>query len=600
MLLLFLLGWLQLPTVNVTAQSPEQQAEGHSLIYTVSGQELQYLPIESVNDLFTYLPSIDLRTRGGNGVQADLSINGSSFDQVAVYINGVNLSDPQTGHYALNIPISVEIISQVEVRQGAINIITRPRTCLPDSIESHNRYTAELTGGRFGLWNTTLTGQWQRQRHWHVASAQYNQSNGYISNTDYRIANLYYAANVHGVELQAGSQYKDAGANSFYSLASQDQFDATRTAFLTARYQHRWDAWGLDAQASYRANYDRYEWHRGQTAGGNKHLSQTAAASVWGNYKTAFSRTEVGVELRNENILSTGLGDSLSGKHLFPLGKNRLNINYSLRQAFNYEKLNASIGAQGSWNNMSGNHWRGDLSLSYRYAPMGQVSLNVLRSLRLPSFTDLYYHAGIQRGDVNLLPERSWTLDLGTQYTWSYLTFRANGFYRFGRDIIDWQLKDDGLYYATNISGLDAAGCGLSAMYKPLVSPLDHISKPWITHAEVSYAYNHLFLNNVDLTKSMYLDYLSHKLVVRLDHRIYKGFGASWSLTWQNREGSYTKDGQVLPYEPVWLLDGNLFYQNSMMYISLGCTNMTNAKYYCYGGIVQPGISPKATIKVTL
>ncbi len=620
MLLLFVFLWLQqpsfgaadgsqkadsllrLPDVNVTAEAPAAQTGAHPLLYSVTRQDFQHLQVESVNDLLACLPGIDLRARGVNGVQADAGLNGGTIDQVKVYINGVNFTDPQTGHYTLNLPLPMEMVSRIEVRQGAIHILTRPTS----DTDTMDTYQARLTGGRFGLWNTCLTGQWHRTGHAHAAGVEYNQSGGYIDNTDYRIANLYYAGSLYGVELQAGAQYKDAGANSFYSLASQDQFDATRTAFLSARYANRWGRWGMEALAAYRANHDRYEWHRGSPVGGNRHLSQTVTALLKGTYSTALSRTEWGMELRNENIVSTNLGDSLapSSQPLYPLGKNRLHLHYFARQSVTYSLFSASVGAKGEWNSLNGNQWSGDLSLACRYAQTGKVTFDAVRSLRQPTFTDLYYHAGIQRGNINLNPERAWTFSLGTVYTWRPLTVRANAFYRLGRDIIDWQKQPDNLYYATNISALDAAGGQTALVWRSGGRQSMSDFGYWITRAEVSYSYTHLFLNNVDISRSMYLDYLSHKLLLRLDHRIYGNLGASWELSWQNREGSYqTADGTMTPYGAVWLLDGSIFYRidgRQRYYIALSCANLTNTRYYCYGGILQPGITPKATIRIEL
>lgn len=584
---------LSIPQVEVVADAPELQTAEYRHIYTLSEEDIAALPALSVNELLSYIPSLDVRTRGVNGVQADVQMRGGTSDQIKVYLNGVNISDPQTGHYTMNLPIDRSLISKIEVSDGAINIITRPSVThtKADSARHNDHYNAQVTGGRWGLWEAALSGQWVRDHHWHVASAQYSQSTGYISNTDYRIANLYYATGIKDVELQVGAQYKDAGANSFYSLASQDQYDATRTAFLSARYTHEWGHWGLDAQASYRANYDRYEWHRGTAT--NKHLNQTAAVGVKAYYTYSIGKTMVGIEARNENILSTNLGDSLSHPHdPFVLGKNRFNINYFAQQTFHYNFFTATLALNGNYNTLSGSHLAGGVNIAFAYAQTGKVYINANRDLRLPTFTDLYYHAGIQRGNIDLQPEKKWMFQVGTEYAYKGLQLRANAFYRLGQDIIDWQLADDALYYATNTDRLDAAGSEVTLSY--------HYGY-WLKRIEASYSYAHTFLNGVDLSKSMYLDYLSHKLILRLEHGIYKGFGASWELSYQVREGAYTTAaGTQENYQPVWLLDGSIYWANSFLRVAVDCTNMTNAKYYCFGGIEQPGIFPRASIKVTL
>ena len=126
---------LSLQEVLVTAHKAEVHSESYRLITQVSHAEIEVLPIQTVADILQYLPGVDVRTRGANGAQADLSMRGGTFDQVLVMLNGVSLSDFHTGHYALNIPISTELIERVEVLQGtsaslhgafsgAINIVT--------------------------------------------------------------------------------------------------------------------------------------------------------------------------------------------------------------------------------------------------------------------------------------------------------------------------------------------------------------------------------------------------------------------------------------------------------------------------------------------
>ena len=82
---------------------------------------------------------------------------------------------------------------------------------------------------------------------------------------------------------------------------------------------------------------------------------------------------------------------------------------------------------------------------------------------------------------------------------------------------------------------------------------------------------------------------------------IYKGFGASWTVRFQKREGQYNNaDGIVENYAPVWLLDGSVFWQSKHLRVSADCTNITNTRYYDYGGILQPGAWAKVSIKAML
>ena len=134
------------------------------------------------------------------------------------------------------------------------------------------------------------------------------------------------------------------------------------------------------------------------------------------------------------------------------------------------------------------------------------------------------------------------------------------------------------------------------------------VNGEWLRSVTLSYAYTWLDLD-LHEAQSRYLDYLSHKLVLGLEHGIWvshnpKKIGvlaASWTLRWQKREGDYTSaEGVVMPYKPVLLLDGSLFWQNEHVKISAECTNITNRHYYDYGSLLMPGAWGTLALEVHL
>ena len=646
---------LSLQEVLVVSHKAEVNSEAYRLITQVSQAEIEALPIQTVADILQYLPGVDVRTRGANGAQADISMRGGTFDQVLVLLNGVPLSDFHTGHYALNIPVSTEMIERVEVLQGtsanlhgafsgAINIVTKTtppqgvlRTATGSPIEQSSSpaqgrehdLTLKLTAGMNGLVNPEVAASIQKDEALFNLSAEYSRAEGYYAprptekeatacrNSDFQLANIYFQTRWRGLDVQAGAQWKDAGLGMGYGFGSQDQFDATRTAFASGRYEHRWGAWRLDAQAAYRANYDRYEWHRDQRLYGNFHFAQTASAALSAHYASKIGTTSFGVSVRNENMHSTNLGDTINPDGQvpnvadFPLadvrvldlvkGGNRFHTNYYAEQTFYYAGLSASIGINGTYNTQFGHHVGGGANIGYEFKKAGTIYVNANRSLRMPTFTDLYYNAGNQLGNRNLKPEEAWLLSIG--YKGNLSPFRGSGgsfswsadwYYRWGKNIIDWVYVPTDTkrpFHAENQQQVNATGLELSLAYR---------LNEWLRCVSVDYAYTYL---DLDLKEagSRYLDYLSHKLAIHLEHGIYKGLGASWTVRFQKREGQYNNaEGEVADYQPVWLLDGSVYWQNKYLRVSADCTNMTNTRYYDYGGILQPGAWAKVSIKAKL
>ena len=646
---------LSLQEVLVVSHKAEVNSEAYRLITQVSQAEIEALPIQTVADILQYLPGVDVRTRGANGAQADISMRGGTFDQVLVLLNGVPLSDFHTGHYALNIPVSTEMIERVEVLQGtsanlhgafsgAINIVTKTtppqgvlRTATGSPIEQSSSpaqgrehdLTLKLTAGMNGLVNPEVAASIQKDEALFNLSAEYSRAEGYYAprptekeatacrNSDFQLANIYFQTRWRGLDVQAGAQWKDAGLGMGYGFGSQDQFDATRTAFASGRYEHRWGAWRLEAQAAYRANYDRYEWHRDQRLYGNFHFAQTASAALSAHYASKIGTTSFGVSIRNENMHSTNLGDTINPDGQvpnvadFPLtdvrvldlvkGGNRFHTNYYAEQTFYYAGLSASIGINGTYNTQFGHHLGGGANIGYEFKKAGTIYVNANRSLRMPTFTDLYYNAGNQLGNRNLKPEEAWLLSIG--YKGNLSPFRGSGgsfswsvdwYYRWGKNIIDWVYVPTDTkrpFHAENQQQVNATGLELSLAYR---------LNEWLRCVSVDYAYTYL---DLDLKEagSRYLDYLSHKLAIHLEHGIYKGLGASWTVRFQKREGQYNNaEGEVADYQPVWLLDGSVYWQNKYLRVSADCTNMTNSRYYDYGGILQPGAWAKVSIKAKL
>lgn len=637
---------LRLQEVLVVSHKAEVQSEAYRIITQVTRTEIEAMPVQTVADILQYLPGVDVRTRGANGGQADVSMRGGTFDQVLVLLNGVPITDFHTGHYNLNLPVPLSAIERIEVLQGtsanlhgafsgAINVVTKSTDRFADRVRNTGRsghdVAFQLTVGMNGLIHPEVVAcLTSNSAAAYTLAADYSRAEGYDAprptakeavacrNSDCRMANLYFQSQWKGLAVQAGVQWKDAGLGMGYGFGSQDQFDATRTAFASAGYTHRWNAWRLETQVAYRANYDRYEWHRGQRLYGNFHFAQTAIAAMTAHYASRIGTTSFGVSLRNEHLHSTNLGDTVNADGQVPnvegfaladvrvlqfvRGGNRFHVDYYAGQTFCYAGLSASIGINGTYNTTFGHHLGGSANIGYAFGRGGTLYANAHRALRMPTFTDLYYDAGNQLGNRNLKPEDAWTVSVGYKGDFQFptsgfksrLSVAADVYYRRGRNIIDWVYVPTDTkrpYHAQNQQRVQATGVEVSVAYR---------LNEWLRCLSADYAYTYLDLNLKE-AGSRYLDYLSHKLTLRLEHGIYKGFGACWTVRFQQREGQFNNaEGQVQDYRPVWLLDGAVYWQNNRLRISADCTNMTNTRYYDYGGILQPGAWAKICIQAKL
>lgn len=182
---------VELEEVEVTAsRAPIARNQATKIVTVIPAREIATAPVTSIQDLLEYAAGIDVRQRGEGGTQADISIRGGTFDQIAVLLNGVNLSNPQTGHYSFDLPVNLSDIERIEVVSGpssrifgasafagAINIITKTG--------KENRISTDNYAGMHKLWKLEAAINHATTHFGQRLSAGYASSGGYIDNTDF-------------------------------------------------------------------------------------------------------------------------------------------------------------------------------------------------------------------------------------------------------------------------------------------------------------------------------------------------------------------------------------------------------------------------------
>ena len=113
-------GEQRLDEVQITgSRAPLTVAQSAKIVEVISRDDIHRAEAQTINDVLKLATGVDVRQRGGFGVQTDISINGGTFDQITILLNGVPLTSPQTGHNAADFPVSLEDIDHIEVLEGA-------------------------------------------------------------------------------------------------------------------------------------------------------------------------------------------------------------------------------------------------------------------------------------------------------------------------------------------------------------------------------------------------------------------------------------------------------------------------------------------------
>ena len=314
---------INLDEVEVNAEIKKVMMENEltRIIAVVSKNEIERSSARSLAQLLDAMPGIDVRQRGAHATQADLSIRAGSFDQVLIMLNGINISDPQTGHNNLNIPISLQSIERIEILEGAgirynaegafagaINIVTKKGD--KDAVE------ASVTYGDFNYLDTEVGFTLKQKNLSHMLNINSTSSDGYKDNTDFDTKRIYYRSNYSNgntsVDFQLGYINNGFGSNSFYTATFPNQYEELSN-IITSLKVTSGEKLKISPKVYYKRAFDRFELFRDMENAaawyGGHNYHQT---DVWGTgsdfkFTSALGNTNIGVDLRNERIRSTAI-----------------------------------------------------------------------------------------------------------------------------------------------------------------------------------------------------------------------------------------------------------------------------------------------------
>lgn len=553
-------------------------------------------PLQTLESALRLAPAIDLRERGGRGVQADISIRGGSPDQTMLLLNGINFTDARTGHQTHSIPIDIDCVAGIDLVDGltgvgayagAIDIRTRPLL--------GNYLRTDLAAGGDGYFYGNLSGALTHKRLVLFTAHSYRRSDGYRPNTDFGNWNTFTRLNYDSrwgfFDLQGGYQSRKFGSNGFYAAWKPDQYEETRTGLVSLRWVKRWERLTLHASAGYRKNFDRYDWTRGSEAGRNRHRTDNLALELWSDLRTRIGVTSLGGDYTSNRIYSTNLGDKLPTPHgRYTHGKSRRTGNLWLRHVKTLGRFDAA-GSVGVSRSPYGTSMLWSLQAGYRPADALRVELAAAQSMRLPTFTDLYYTSAAQLNNPDLAPERAVTYRLSTDFARGPWSAALRTFYRDGRNVIDWVWRPDleNRWRPEQTARMSTVGIELTGRWQRESGFLRSVS--------VSYCWVDSDLRT-DLQTRNAMDYLRHKAVLSLTAAPHRRLLATLTGSVYDRNGSYThyptagtaEGGVARSFVPYFLLDARVSWSKGPVRLYIDATNLTDTSYCDMGGLPLPGL----------
>lgn len=539
-------------------------------VTVITKQQIQNSPATSIDELLQFYSGLDIKRRGSNGVQSDITIRGSSFEQVLILVNGIRMNDSQTGHNTFNIPFDISSVERVEIIKGSsaklygqnvyagvINIVTKS--------SSEEQVTIKAQGGDFKTYDLSASATFGSEKFTNLFTLSNGASDGYRYNTDYQIRNFFYQnklkLNEGSLSLQAGFSEKKFGANGFYaSPTAINQYEETQASVVSLKYQQKFNHLSVNSSIYWRRCQDMYLYTR-QNPGGyrNMHIGNNVGGTVNATYESSLGTTGIGVDYRKEYLVSSNLGDR---------NRDVTQVFFDHQFRFFNQKLEINPGA--SWANYSGgNFFYPGMDVGFIFNPNHKVFGAISKGFRIPTFTDLYYTSPTEIGNPDLVPESAVSSELGYRFQNEKILAKISGFIRNTNNGIDW-LKEtpQSPWKAENVGEINLKG---------FETEFRHQLFPFLNY-RLGYTYLDNQYKNEELSRYA-LQNLRHQFVAQLDVKFLKFFSNQLIYKYSERVnlGSYNILDEQL----------NFRYKDLNFYVLIN--NLTNTKYVETNLVPMPG-----------
>jgi len=409
---------IPLDKVTVSAsQTARTLSDSFQSVTVIGREQIESSPAVSLADLLASVAGVDVQRRGGPGVQADIGIRGTGFEQTVILLDGMPMGDPQTGHHNGNLPVPLEHVERIEVVKGpgalayggnatggVINIVTRdgtgPSLTVRASIGSHDTRSGSFSAAA------------GRDRGGHRLSLDRFGTDGHLTGrrADARLTRGLYTGGATfgdtGLRWGLGAENREFGAWKFYTADFPDQRERTQTRSAWLAADRSAGAWLFTPQAWWREHDD---WFRTLVYGNayiNRHATRVqglrlAGRRPWGGGVTALGMSHVRQRI-DSNALDRHQRDETQAwlAHRQPLG-GRTTVEAGL-SLVDYSEHGGFALPSVAVGHRLGQHWTGFAA--------------VARSARVPSYTELFLQTSGNRGNPGLGPERSDYAEVGLRF----------------------------------------------------------------------------------------------------------------------------------------------------------------------------------------
>ncbi len=425
-------------------------------------------------------PQVDVQARNLAEAQADVTLRGGTFEGTGFRLGALSLVDPQTGHYAAELPVAPALLGAPEILTGAAHAWLTTNSTVGAVAYG---WKPVRTGGSLAVAAGTDGLNRQEFYQGYASDAVFlgqrlaadvawgrSESDGAVPFGDSHLervnVRLQLASAAAQTDLFAGYQAKFLGWPNLYTPFNSMETDRLQT--LLVALNHRRDLGGgnfIEAGAYHRRNKDDYAFNRFAPLGALHPFQHT----TWVNGAAAGGRQRLGElflnyhgEVLADELRSTSLTAGRFSSRT--LGKLAVVPEIVWRQA---DGADVTLQAGAAWD--QSNHDGAAVSpvlavaRDSRSSPVQRVHLSYATVTQLPSYTALNSSAvaGLFRGNPTLGRETSHNLELGASGTLDGWAAQAALFYRQDENLVDWTFRQGVTARTANRMNLATSGAEL-------------------------------------------------------------------------------------------------------------------------------------------
>jgi iron complex outermembrane receptor protein len=521
-------------------------------------------------DYLQFDPSVDLQQRSPDGVQADLTIRGSTFGQTLVLLDGLRMNDAQSGHHNMDLPVPTQAVERIEILRGAgstlygsdamagsLNVITGPPKY------SEIRFGAGV--GNFGVNQQSADAAWVAGRWDEEISLERDFSSGFIPDRDYRsftaFSNTGAQTALGRTQIMLGYGDKPFGANQFYG--NFDSWERTKSWFGGIK-QDLGDRTEFDF--AYRRHTDEFILFRENPSFyENNHSDES--------WQTALRRKQPLTQNSTLFYGGEGFHESIDSNNLGQHERSRgaVYLDYDVRA---WKRFSFSAGAREEIFSASRGEFSPSVAAGYWLKAGLKLKGSVSHAFRLPTYTDLYYSDPATVGNPNLQPEVAWDYEGGLVWDrGGVFQGEVAVFERREKNGIDYvRASSADMWHAENIDVLNFSGVEASI----------RVRLPRRQRLQFAYTGLHGSLQSLNGLQSEYIS----------NYPVSDG-SIIWQGTLPENLVARTRIGVIDRFDsnPYALWDVSIAREFPYVGAHLELSNLTNTQYQEIRGVEMPGRS---------